>query len=310
MRIGVAGLAAVLVVFGVWWWVAGGSDPGEQPVSTLSHEYAGNHLHGLGYGAEQDQLLLATHFGLFSLKDDQLYQVGDSRDDYMGFALHPHDPSIVYTSGHPALGGNLGVERSTDGGLHCEQVFEGVSDEVVDFHSMTMSPGDPDTLYGWFQGLLYRTNDAGDTWEAFDPQGLPSEGLCWGAPCLAASSEDEDRLYAGTPEGLFRSDNQGGDWALVDNSAGAVAGIGVSPHDPEHLFIYSVEQGMLVSNDRGNSWEARNEGLQLDTDDVVFEITFDFDDPERIFVATTGNQVFGSSDGGRSWDRLLDEAHR
>ena len=36
--------------------------------------------------------------------------------DYMGFIPHPTDPSLLFASGHPAGGGNLGFIVSNDGG--------------------------------------------------------------------------------------------------------------------------------------------------------------------------------------------------
>ena len=278
-----------------------------RPVDSISHEFSGNHLHGVTYDSRSEQVLLATHYGLFSLEDGQLYQLADSRDDYMGFTLHPHDPAVVYTSGHAAVGGNLGVQRSTDGGLTFAQIFRGVAGEVVDFHSMAISPVNPQVLYGAAEGLLYRTRDDGESWVAFRPESLPFQGFCWGVPCLAADTGRESRLYAGASDGLFVSENHGDDWSRVPASLGSVAGVAVSPHDSRRILVYSSAYGLAVSNDGGGSWTARNDGLMLARNEYVFDIVFDPQDPKQIFVATTapGNQVYRSTDGGETWDKML-----
>jgi hypothetical protein len=61
----------------------------------------------------------------------------------MGFSLHPSNPDVIYTSGHPKSGGNLGVMKSVDGGMIFERIFLGLSGESVDFHSMIISPANP-----------------------------------------------------------------------------------------------------------------------------------------------------------------------
>ena len=119
-----------------------------EPVPSITHAFERNHLHGVAYVPEANGLYLATHYGLFLLRDGQLYQVGDSRDDYMGFSRHPEDPEIFLASGHPRTGGNMGVVISRDGGASWQPVFTGLGDEVVDFHAMVVSPTARDRLYG------------------------------------------------------------------------------------------------------------------------------------------------------------------
>ncbi|MBI2030127.1 exo-alpha-sialidase, partial [Candidatus Kaiserbacteria bacterium] len=48
--------------------------------------------------------------------EKDLYRVGKSRDDYMGFSPHPTEADVFFTSGHPSRGGNLGFQKSDDGG--------------------------------------------------------------------------------------------------------------------------------------------------------------------------------------------------
>jgi photosystem II stability/assembly factor-like uncharacterized protein len=283
-------------------------DPvGGQPVASIYEEFGYNHLHGLGYDADNERLLLASHFGLFALTDDGLYQLGPSRDDLMGFSAHPDDPAVLYASGHPQGGGNLGVIRSEDGGQSWQQIFSGLEGETVDFHAMTVSPADPQRLYGAFQGRLYVTRDGGDSWQAAAAEGLPWQaGFCWGAPCLTADPADPDLVYAGTAEGLYHSQDGGESWSLLSDTAGAVASLAVDPQNNRRLLAHTERDGIALSEDGGQSWQPRHEGIQLNEAEYAFVFTFHPRNPQILFLATVGNQVYGSQDGGQTWQQLME----
>ncbi len=114
-------------------------------------------------------MFIATHYGIFIWKEGKLFQLGQSRDDFMGFSLHPSNFDVICTSGHPKSGGNLGVMKSDDGGVTFKQIFRGLSGETVDFHSMILSPANPNLFYGWFNGKVYRTKDGGKSWQFAKP---------------------------------------------------------------------------------------------------------------------------------------------
>lgn len=276
------------------------------PVESIYYEYEQNHIHGLGFHPAQQSLFLATHFGIFVLQNSELYQLGASRDDFMGFSLHPHDPDVIYTSGHPRRGGNMGVMKSSDGGKTYEQVFTGLQGGTVDFHSMTISAADAGILYGAFRGRLYRSLDGAESWSYATAEGLPGQGYCWGVPCLHADPHDPNRIYAGTPEGLMRSDDQGDHWTEVtDGRAGAVVSAGVAPNDGQVLIAHTQHYGVARSVDAGSTWESASAGLELANGEAVFQFVFDPDDANRVFLATTGDQVYQSNDQGRNWKKLL-----
>ena len=121
------------------------------------------HVHGFAVDvANPERLLIATHHGLMQLENNVLSQIGTVSDDLMGFTPHPTDPSVFYSSGHGARGGNLGFQKSTDGGTTWQKVSDGINGPV-DFHSMTVSRVNPDLVYGHFGGLQQST-DGGKSW--------------------------------------------------------------------------------------------------------------------------------------------------
>jgi photosystem II stability/assembly factor-like uncharacterized protein len=295
-------IIAIIVVFT-------GNDSAEaalEPVDSIDYAFGSNHLHGLGHDHENDRVLLASHFGLFAIEDDQLYQVGDIRDDLMGFTMNPHDPSELYVSGHPIDGGNLGVKHSTDGGLTFTHIFNGVGDEVVDFHSMTLSAANTDRIYGAFQGYLYRTEDGGENWVAFQPEGLPDPGLCWGVPCLATDSDNADVLYAGTANGLMRSDDSGESWQTINSDIGQTAAVKVDPRNAERIYAYTEALGMALSTDAGQTWQPIHGNLpEVGSIGVFYAIALDMNDEQRLFAANIDNHVYETTDGGNTWERII-----
>lgn len=274
------------------------------PVDSLTDEYAANHLHGVGFDHERELLYLASHFGLYVLDETgDLFIVGDSRDDHMGFTMHPDDPKTLYRSGHPyGEPGNLGVERSTDGGRTWDQIFTGVEDETVDFHSMAISPADPDVLVGSYRGAIYVTEDGGENWTIADGAGLPAVGTCWGAQCLATDTADRETIYGGTAEGLFRSDDLGDSWELVTDML--TIGILVHPESPEQLWGF-VPEGIVTTTDGGDSWELFLDHTAFREEEMVFGFAVDYSDPASLFAGTSADRVFRSDDGGEIWSVVL-----
>lgn len=187
-------LASVLLLSGC------SNEPEGTSLEQLRHQ---THLHGLAFDPSDSQrILLATHHGLHVVgADHRARQISRDTHDFMGFTPHPHDEEILFASGHPASGGNLGVMVSTDSGQSWEQRSMGV-DGPVDFHQLTVSEADPDVLYGAHAGQLQISRDADESWRVQTPT---PEGLIG----LAASSRDPEHLFAATRTGLLMSPDAG-----------------------------------------------------------------------------------------------------
>src|SRR3546814_2377830 len=83
----------------------------EMRISDWSSDVCSSYLfHGIAVDpCNPDRLYLATHHGFFAVGPDGVaQQVSETEDDFMGFTPHPSDPNVLYASGHPAGGGNLG----------------------------------------------------------------------------------------------------------------------------------------------------------------------------------------------------------
>ena len=169
-------------------------------------ELAGKtHIHGLAFDrADPASILIATHHGLVkAAPDGMVTPLSESRDDFMGFVPHPTDSKVLFASGHPQGGGNLGFIKSTDSGKSWAQIAPGV-DGPVDFHQLAVSPSNPDVLYGAY-GAVQTSRDGGKTW-----------AIAGNAPAklidLAVSPSDPDIVYAATEDGLVVSRDGAASW--------------------------------------------------------------------------------------------------
>jgi hypothetical protein len=153
------------------------------PVSALVSQ---THVHGFAVDRQDPSFLfIATHHGLFRAGPDGIAEHVSAVQDFMGFTAHPTEPALLFASGHPLAGGNLGFIVSRDGGRTWIQRSLGINGPV-DFHQMTVSRADHNVIYGAY-GMLQVSRDAGHTWQVAGR--LPDELVD-----LAASALDPDTL--------------------------------------------------------------------------------------------------------------------
>ncbi|MDP3766308.1 MAG: hypothetical protein Q8R04_07385, partial [Nanoarchaeota archaeon] len=117
----IAVLAILAVIFMARFF---GNDSKDAAANQLYPIHSITHAHGLAVdAADSNKLYIATHHGLLVLLNEkELYKVGKSEDDYMGFSPHPSNPNIFFSSGHPSRGGNIGFQKAEDGGFTWKRV--------------------------------------------------------------------------------------------------------------------------------------------------------------------------------------------
>ena len=256
---------------------------------SLSQLRENTHYHGLAVDPDDpSRLFLATHHGFFTVTPDGFATLISPVQDFMGFTPHPNDPNVLYASGHPSSGGNLGFIASTDGGKSWTQLSTGAGG-TVDFHQMDVSPADPKVIYGVYGGLQV-SRDGGRHWTAVGP--VP-EGMV----DLAASPASVDRLYAATRIGLYRSDDAGKSWALAGFD-GEIVSL-VEPLADGTVLAFVVGQGLLSADGaKLATWTP----LKTDFGErVLLHLAAAHHNPDLLYSTTTQNEIVMSNDGGRSW---------
>jgi len=254
-------------------------------VSKLSSH---THIHGLAVDRQDpSKLLIATHHGLFRAGADGHAELISEVQDFMGFNPHPNDPNTLYASGHPRQGGNLGFIASTDQGKTWTQVSPGLMGPV-DFHQMTVSPADPNTIYGSYGGLQI-SRDAGKTWKIVGP--TPDKLID-----LSASAKSADTLYAATESGLLVSRDAGKSWKPVLEGA-PVSLIEVTPEATLYAFV--IGRGLVRSAEQPLSFTELGGGFG---GDYLLHLAVDPTNPNRLFASTGKSRVLISTDQGRTWN--------
>jgi len=242
--------------------------------STAASGLPSSHVHGLSVNRETDQVLLATHEGLFDVTKSPATKIGDT-NDLMGFTAAT-DQGVFYASGHPGPGSNLpnpmGLIKSADGGKTWEQLSrQGESD----FHALATTKSGIVA----YDGAL-RTSPDGKTWAD-----VPAEFV----PAVLAGNQETDTVLATTRDGLQRSTDGGKTWVLVPTAsviqfAAFATGTEVFGVEPDGAVQYSADAGSTwiqtgsiegqvqaitaVKKGEGKPWiwAATTEGLAVSTD--------------------------------------------
>jgi len=289
----------LVIVIGLWFLFKYSASERTSDSKELIPVNAISHGHGLAVDLlNPEKVYIATHHGLLLFESGKLYQVGQKRDDYMGFQQHPTDSNVFYASGHPLSGGNIGFQKSIDGGFSWQKISNGV-EGPVDFHAMAISPADPNYVYGWYQGSVQRSVDGGKNFEIVNKNILAVQ--------LVADAEDPKKVYAANPAGggILVSRDAGVTFSSLsaDLSGGGVSGMAVDPKNAKHMLVYSEKIGGLAeSSDSGLTWKK----VPASFDGTILFISFFRNDPKVVYALAHSNSLYKSTDSGSTWNLLVE----
>jgi len=294
------GVAAAAAALGAGWWAAGLRVEAGRPVERFSH------VHGLDAPAwAGGDLLVATHHGLLRvLPDGRWRTVAGPAHDLMGFRAHPSRAGHLYGSGHPDLRSGLpnplGLLRSDDRGRTWAPVsLQG----TADFHALSVQATDGEVLFGFdATGMrLLRTLDGGRRWAHVSAEPLLAAG---GVLALEIDPADPDRLWVGTPRGLWASDDGGGSWSERDFGGLPVTALRASVDGRWFAYVPHPDLGLLVREPDAAGW--RSLGLWTGGEDAVGHVAPHPTKPDTLFAGTLGMSAFATRDGGATWEVLAE----
>ncbi len=241
--------------------------------------------------------------------------------------VDPKDPNVVYVA---AMGQGWvsnperGVFKSTNGGETWKKIL--YVDDRTGAISLAMDPSNPQVLYAtmwqayrrhWMLSSggpgsgIYKTTDGGARWTDISHHpGLPA-GI-WGINTVAVAPSDPSIVYEmmqvryrGQIGGLFRSDDGGQSWKLMNNSPSITQRamyymrVYVDPKNPDKIYLPNTS--VQVSRDGGKTL-ARMQPPH--GDNHAFWINPE--DPQ-VFIEGNDGGATVTRDGGKTWSSELNQ---
>jgi len=163
-------------------------------------------------------------------------------------AIDPRDAGTIYA-------GTWHLPwKTSDGGRTWKPIKTGMIDDS-DVFTMTVDRRTPQTVYGTACSGIYRSLNAGALWSKI--RGIPSSSRRTRA--FVQHPSYPEVFFAGTTEGLWRSDDDLQTWRMVTEKALVVNSIVVLPSGV--ILAGCDGEGIRQSRDRGETWAAASQGF-------------------------------------------------
>ncbi len=280
---------------------------------------------------DPDRLWVAAMGDLFGATDDRgVYRSTDGGQNWtkvlfisqkagaIDLVLDPTDPDRIYaatwertrTPENNTYGGaDSGIYRSTNGGTDWTELTNGLPTfaEQKGRIGLTISASQPNILYafyattdGWTQGV-YRTDDAGDSWQNMNAIGINSVPFMWWFGKIFVHPENPSQIYL-SGFNTERSVDNGASWSTVFNDA----------HVDQHtVFIHPANPDLVVIGNDGGVYLSFDGGLnhaKLNNLPITqfYTCEIDFLQPEALYGGTQDNGCQRTPDGQLdNWEVLF-----
>ena len=162
--------------------------------------------------------------------------------------------------------------------------------------AVKVDPHTPWILYGGTHGGgIWKTESAGIEWAQ------RNEGL--GSPfvfSLAIDPRDPRVVYAGTPNGVYRTLNGATTWTAAGMlPPGAVTSLVLEVANPDIVYASVAGAGVYRSMDRGAAWTLVDQGLPASA--AAYVVASSVGTPGRLYAGTSLRGIYASSNRGDNW---------
>jgi photosystem II stability/assembly factor-like uncharacterized protein len=166
-------------------------------------------------------------------------------------AIDPVNPRNLYAGTW-----HLGY-RSQDFGKTWAQTPRGMVGDS-DIFSLAVNPRNPEIVYASACSGVYRSGNRAESWSRLK---LRQGSSSIRAQIVSIDPAEPNRVYVGSTEGLFVSNDDGRTWLRKTDSRITVNAIQIDPRDSRRIFLGTENQGVLVSEDAGRSWKTSHDGF-------------------------------------------------
>jgi photosystem II stability/assembly factor-like uncharacterized protein len=223
--------------------------------------------------------------------------------------MHPEDPDILLAgTANNTYRENGGIYMTTDGGDHWRHVGG------RDITSVEFSSSNPDIAYAGGQGEFYRSEDGGNTWIPFMPNGefgWGPEGIHPGFPIdFQVDPRDPYRVFVNNyGGGNFLSEDGGETWAIASVGYTGADLTDVSADQTNPAFVVANgRSGPFLSHDGGINWTGINP-----MDPHIPQIgegaraVVDPSDSQHLFLSSAHwGWTYETFDGGKTWELVTE----
>ena len=163
------------------------------------------------------------------------------------------------------------------------------------------------------QGVMMSGDDGASWSRASVRVGMHSDCI---VKCLLPEPQRPGVVYAGTDLGLYRTDDGGGHWSLLDTpmSGAMVWSLAIAPGDANVLFAGTgtpSKPGIFRTIDGGKTWEQLAVEIAAECENVgkprPTAIAIDPTNARNVWLGLEVDGVRRSTDGGETWTRVAPE---
>jgi photosystem II stability/assembly factor-like uncharacterized protein len=172
--------------------------------------------------------------------------LGLGKEAVRALEIAPSDPNEL------VAGARTGVFLSTDNGKTWSRISPEGDPELKNLDSVAIDPRDPQVIYAGTYHLPWLTHDGGKTWKPIIAGIIDDSDIM----SLRLDASNPDRVYMSACSGIYRSDNQGGQWTKLQGipyAARRTQVIVQDPGTPKTLYA-GTTTGLWVTRDGGENW--------------------------------------------------------
>lgn len=225
--------------------------------------------------------------------------VGPDGGDARSFAAVPGNPNHLYLGTTDSW-----IYESSDGGSSWHRLSKlGGSDDLVVDH-IVVDPANVAVLYAaaWeldrTGGGLWVSKDGGRSW--VEETGLHGQSI----RAFVLAPSNPQILFAGTLEGVFRSEDAGAEWTQISpvesKEIHEVESLAIDPADPDTVYAGTWHLPWKTS-DGGKTWHNIKRGVIDDSD--VFSIIIDPDKPRTVYASACSG-IYKSENAGELFHKI------